>query len=87
MNASDDRYELAIAKAAEAESDAQVRNLLDVLDRACDPESNIKPADAIKLVNAALALNARLKQRSKELAAHAKRSDFRQAFAEAASAQ
>lgn len=87
MNAYERNRELlAIAKVAEAESDAQVRNLLDVLDRACDPESGVSATDAAKLVNAALALNTCLKQRVKDLSPAVRREDFRREFAAAAAA-
>lgn len=61
------RTELSHAEQAELKSDEQVRELPAMIDKATSPAATISPADCLKLITAALALNLRLHEQKKRL--------------------
>ncbi len=67
MNAELLKTELAHAEQAELESDDQLRNLSALIDKASTPNSELNATDCSKLVAAALALNERLRVRTKAI--------------------
>ena len=61
------KTELARAEDAELESEDQLRNLTDLIDKACSPDSIVTGVQCAKIVAAALALNERLRTRTSHL--------------------
>jgi len=72
MNLEFVRTELAAAQQAEVESDDQLRCLGALIDRSTKPDSGVTASDCVRVITAALALNKRLRERTRSLAA-----DFR----------
>ena len=67
MNAELLRTEFDLAEQAELESDEQLRGLGDLIDKASKPGGGVSASDCSKLVAAALALNERLRERTKAI--------------------
>ena len=61
------KTELELAVQAELESDEQLRELIAVIGKAGEPNSTTTASDCAKLVGSALALNERLRERSKSI--------------------
>ena len=68
------KTEIDRAEEAELHSDEQVRHLTDLIDKAGTPNAVMSATDCTKLVSAALALNAHLRERASKL-----RNDLRNA--------
>lgn len=61
------KTEIDRAEEAELHSDEQVRQLTHLIDKASTPNATISATDCSRLVGAALALNARLRERTDKL--------------------
>ncbi len=61
------RTELDRAEDAELQSDEQLRQLTDLIDKTCGPSPGMNASDCAKVVTAALALNERLRARTERL--------------------
>lgn len=61
------RTELGLAQQAELESDEQVRKLTELIDKAQAPGAGVSATDCSRLVVASLAVNERLRERTKAL--------------------
>lgn len=61
------RNELYRAEEAELQSDEQLRQLVEFIDKAATPNAQVNATDCAKLVSAALCLNAQLRERSTKL--------------------
>lgn len=61
------KIELDRAEDAELHSDEQLRQLTDLIDKACAPNPTLNAADCARIVGAALALNDRLRARTDKL--------------------
>ncbi|CDS49212.1 hypothetical protein [Polaromonas sp. CG9_12] len=61
------RTELDRAEDAELQSDEQLRQLPDLIDKASTPSATLSASDCAKLVTAALAVNERLRDRTSKL--------------------
>jgi hypothetical protein len=69
------KTEVDLAEQAELESDEQLRKLTALIDKAGTPGGPINASDCAKLVTAALALNERLRERTRTLQLALKRTD------------
>jgi hypothetical protein len=69
------KTEFERAVQAELESDEQLRNLPDLIDKASSPGGSINATDCAKLVSAALSLNERLRDRAGTLGREVKNFD------------
>ncbi|MBP6008066.1 MAG: hypothetical protein KA740_10215 [Rhodoferax sp.] len=67
MNAELLRTEVDLAEQAEIESDDQIRKLTALITKSCEPNASVSASDCSKLVAAALALNERLRERTRSL--------------------
>ncbi|OQW88312.1 MAG: hypothetical protein BWK72_08445 [Rhodoferax ferrireducens] len=61
------KNELDRAEDAELQSDEQLRQLTDLIDKTCGPSPAMNASDCAKVVTAALALNDRLRTRTEKL--------------------
>jgi hypothetical protein len=61
------KTELDLATQAELDSDEQLRKLIAVIGKVGEPNSTTNASDCAKLVGSALALNERLRERSKSI--------------------
>jgi|GEM_PF-1398504 len=61
------KIELDRAEDAELQSDEQLRQLTDLIDKTCGPNPGMNASDCAKVVAAALALNDRLRARTEKL--------------------
>lgn len=61
------RTETDIAEEAELQSDAQLRLLTSLIDKASGPNATVSAADCAKIIGAALALNERFRERTDKL--------------------
>ncbi len=59
--------ELERAEDAELQSDEQLRQLTDLIDKTCGPNPTMNASDCAKVVAATLALNDRLRSRTEKL--------------------
>lgn len=67
MNLETLRNELHRAEEAELQSDEQLRQLVEFIDKAATPNAQVDATNCAKLVSAALSLNAQLRDRSAKL--------------------
>jgi len=61
------KNELDRAEDAELQSDEQLRQLTDLIDKTCGPNPTMNASDCAKVVTAALAVNERLRTRTEKL--------------------
>jgi hypothetical protein len=69
------RTELDRAEEAELQSEEQLRQLVNHIGKACGPTPTVNASDCAKTVTAALALNDRLRDRTKTLRVAVQRAD------------
>lgn len=75
MNIETLRNELHRAEEAELQSDEQLRQLVEFIDKAATPNAQVNATDCAKLVSAALSLNAQLRDRSEKLQSAVRRAE------------
>lgn len=75
MNIETLRNELHRAEEAELQSDEQLRQLVDFIDKAATPNGHVDATNCAKLVSAALSLNAQLRERTTALRGQLRRAE------------
>jgi hypothetical protein len=69
------RTEFDRAEEAELQSEEQLRQLVGLIDKVCEPNPTVNASDCAKTVAAALALNERLRDRTEKLRSAVKRAE------------